>query len=148
MRLPDAFVSLADRATQLVYRLTAGWLGEKQLSYSMLLLHTIGRKTGRRRTHTLLYISDGEDLIVCASNNGQPHHPAWYWNLKSEPHASVQAGRRHYSVVAQLATGEHYERLWQHLLAVRPQYADYRTRTTRAFPIVILRPVHELRTDR
>lgn len=140
MRLPDAFVLFADRATRLVYALTAGWLGERQLSYRMLLLHTTGRKTGRTRTHTLLYVNDGAAMVVCASNNGQPRHPAWYWNLQGNPHARVQAGRRRYEVVAQLASGEQYERLWQLLLAVRPQYAEYRTRTTREFPIVILQP--------
>lgn len=80
-------------------------------------------------------------MVVCASNNGLPRHPGWYWNLQADPRARVQAGRRHYAVVAQMAAGEQYERLWQKLLAVRPQYAEYRTRTTRAFPIVILRPV-------
>ncbi len=143
MRLPDTFVTFVDRATQLVYRLTDGRLGGKQLKYSMLLLHTIGRKTGQTRTHTLLYVRDGEDMVVCASNNGQPQHPAWYWNLRANPRAKVQAGRKRYEVIAEIASGEQYKRLWQKLLAVRPQYAEYRTRTTREFPIVILKPVGE-----
>jgi deazaflavin-dependent oxidoreductase (nitroreductase family) len=125
----------------MVYRLTAGRLGERQLGYSMLLLHTTGRKTGRMRTHTLLYVCDGTDMIVCASNNGQSRHPGWYWNLRADPQARVQAGRRQYHVVAEMASGEQYKRLWQKLLAVRPHYAAYRTRTAREFPLIILRPV-------
>jgi len=142
MRLPDTLVTLVDYVTQLVYRLTDGRLGEKQLKYSMLLLHTVGRKTGQTRTHTLLYVYDGEDIIICASNNGQSRNPAWYLNLKANPRAQVQAGRRRYEMVAEIASGEQYERLWQKLLAVRPQYAEYRTRTTREFPIVILKSVN------
>jgi deazaflavin-dependent oxidoreductase (nitroreductase family) len=141
MLLPDALVTFIDRVTQRIYRLTDGRLGGRQLKYSMLLLHTTGRKTGQKRTHTLLYVRDGEDMIICASNNGQPHHPAWYWNLKANPRAQVQAGRQHYEVVAEIATGEQYQRLWQKLVAVRPQYTEYRTRTAREFPIVILKPV-------
>lgn len=143
MRLSIAFIHFVDKATQLVYRMTDGRVGEKQLKYSMLQLHTIGRKSGQTRTHTLLYIWDGTNMIVIASNNGQPHHPAWYWNLKANPRARVQAGRQRYTVHAEMATGDEYERLWQKLLAVRPQYAEYRTRTTRVFPIVILSPVDE-----
>jgi deazaflavin-dependent oxidoreductase (nitroreductase family) len=141
MLLPDALVTFIDRVTQRIYRFTDGRLGGKQLTYSMLLLHTTGRKSGQKRTHTLLYVRDGEDMIVCASNNGQAHHPAWYWNLKANPRAQVQAGRQHYEVIAEIATGEQYQRLWQKLVAVRPQYIEYRTRTTREFPIVILKPV-------
>lgn len=141
MLLPDALVTFIDRVTQRIYRLTDGRLGGRQLKYSMLLLHTTGRKTGQTRTHTLLYVRDGEDMIVCASNNGQSHHPAWYWNLKANPRAQVQAGRQHYEVIAEIAAGEQYQHLWQKLLAVRPQYAEYRTRTTREFPIVVLKPI-------
>ena len=68
--VPNAVMLAADKFTQFLYRATGGRLGEKQLSYSMLLLHAVGRKSGKRRTHTLLYIRDGENLVVCASNNG------------------------------------------------------------------------------
>lgn len=140
MRLPIAFINFADQATQFVYRVTDGRIGGKQLKYSMLVLSTVGRKSGQARTHTLLYVRDGENMVVCASNNGHHQHPGWYWNLKANPQARVQAGRQRYKVIAEMAAGEEYARLWQKLLAVRPQYAEYRTRTTRVFPIVILKP--------
>src|SRR3989442_8189635 len=75
----------ADQITQFLYWATDGRLGEKQLSYSMLLLHAIGRKTGKRRTHALIYFRDGDNLVVCASNNGSPQPPAWYLNLQATP---------------------------------------------------------------
>ena len=131
----------ADRFTQVLYRVSGGWLGEKQLSYSMLLLHTIGRKTGQRRTHTLLYFRDGDNLVVCASNNGSPQLPAWYLNLQAQPRVSIQHGRVQREVMAETIGPEERERLWQKLLQVRPQFADYQKYTTREFPIVILKPL-------
>jgi len=131
----------ADKITQFLYWATDGRLGERQLSYSMLLLHTIGRKTGQKRTHTLLYIRDGENLVVCASNNGSPQPPAWYLNLEANPRVRIQHGRIQREVIAEMASPEERERLWQMLLKVRPQYADYQKITSRVFPIVLLKPL-------
>ncbi len=139
--LPGALVRLAYLLTQLAYRLSGGSVGEKQWRYSMLLLHTVGRKTGKRRTHALLYLRDGERFIVCASNNGEPRHPAWYLNLRANPRAHIQAGRLRQVVVASTADAEERERLWQRLLKVYPSYAEEQQRTTRIFPVVILTPV-------
>lgn len=143
MRLPVVFINFVDVANQWLYHVTGGRIGGQLWKYPMLLLHTIGRKSGQVRTHTLLYVRDGENMVICASNNGQPQYPGWYWNLKAHPKARVQAGRQHYEVIAFMASDDEYNRLWQKLLAVRPQYAEYRTRTTRAFPIVILQPVRK-----
>src|SRR5262245_11724798 len=126
MKLPISFINFVDKATQWVYHVTGGWLGGKQLKHSILLLQTTGRKTGKQRTHTLLYVRDGENIVIIASNNGQPHHPAWYWNLKANPRAHMQTGRWHYEVVAEEVSGEEHARLWQKFLANRPQYVEYR----------------------
>lgn len=139
--IPDPLVLAADRFTQLLYRFTGGRLGEKQLSYSMLLLHTIGRKSVKIRTHTLLYFRDGENLVVCASNNGSTHPPAWYLNLQAHPRVRVQHGRAEREVIAETAGPEERERLWQKLLKVRPQFADYQQFTSRVFPIIVLKPL-------
>jgi F420H(2)-dependent quinone reductase len=140
LRLLMRLMRLADGGTQLVYRISAGRLGERQLAYSILLLHTIGRKTGRTRTHALLYIRDGGDFVVCASNFGSSHHPAWYLNLRSDPTARIQVGQSEYQVSARTAGAEERRRLWPDILAVRPQYADYQAATTRELPLVILTP--------
>ncbi len=141
VRLPNAVVRLADVLTQLAYALSGGRVGGKQAHYTMLLLETIGRKTGKPRTHTLLYVRDGENFVVIASNNGGPHHPAWYHNLLAHPKAQIQAGRAHFEVLAQTAGPAERERLWELLLEAHPQYVEYRKRTTREFPIVVLRPI-------
>jgi deazaflavin-dependent oxidoreductase (nitroreductase family) len=131
---------LADGGTQVAYRISAGRLGERQLVYSILLLHTIGRKTRRTRTHALLYIRDGGDFVICASNFGSSRHPAWYLNLRSHPAARIQVGRAAYEVSARTASAEERRRLWPEILAVRPQYAEYQAATTREIPLVILTP--------
>src|SRR5579864_3969093 len=135
--VPNAVMLAADKITQFLYWTTGGRLGEKQLSYSMLLLHTIGRKTGKRRTHTLLYVRDGENLVICASNNGSTNLPAWYLNLRASPRVRIQHGRVSREVIAETVGQEERERLWQMLLQVRPQYADYQKYTTRVFPVVV-----------
>lgn len=139
--IPDVLVLAADKITQVVYRISGGRLGEKQLHYSMLLLHSIGRKSGQVRTHTLLYIRDGDNLVVCASNNGSPQLPAWYLNLQAHPRVWVQHGRTRREIIAETAGPEERERLWPMFLKVRPQYTDYQKYTSRVFPIVILKPL-------
>jgi len=137
----NAVMLAADKFTQVVYWATNGRLGERQLRYSMLLLHTIGRKSGKRRTHTLLYIKDGDDLVICASNNGSPQPPAWYLNLLATPRVAVQHGRIRREVMAEIVGPQDRERLWQRMLAVRPQYADYQKTTSRMFPLIRLKPL-------
>lgn len=141
MKFPVAFINFIDRANQWLYRVTGGRVGGQLWRFPMLLLHTIGRKSGQVRTHTLLYVRDGENLVVCASNNGQPQYPGWYWNLKANPEARVQTGRHAYEVNAEMVSGAEYERLWQKFLKVYPPYSGYRARATRELPIVVLRPV-------
>jgi deazaflavin-dependent oxidoreductase (nitroreductase family) len=143
MRLPISFINAVDKANQWVYWVSGGRVGGQLLKYSMLLLQTVGRKSGKVRTHTLLYVRDGDELVVIASNNGQDHHPGWYFNLLANPRAKVQAGTHSYDVEARVVGGEDYERLWQKLLAVRPQYREYLSRTTRHFPIVALKPLSQ-----
>lgn len=139
--VPDALMLTADKVTQFLYWATDGRVGERQLSYSMLLLHTIGRKSGKKRTHTLLYFRDGDNLVVCASNNGSPQLPAWYLNLQETPRVRVQHGRTQREVIAEVAPPEERERLWQMLLKVRPQFADYQKTTSRVFPLILLKPL-------
>ncbi len=70
VHVPDSVMLMADQATQFLYRVTDGRVGGRQFHYSMLVLHAIGRKSGEPRPHALLYFRDGENLVVCASNNG------------------------------------------------------------------------------
>jgi deazaflavin-dependent oxidoreductase (nitroreductase family) len=94
------------------------------------------------RTAPLLYLEDGEGLVVVASVGGTPKHPAWYWNLKANPEARVQIKDRTLRVRAEEARGEEKRRLWARLVEMYPPYEDYQRRTEREIPVVVLRPVN------
>ncbi len=93
-----------------------------------LLITTTGRRSGLPRTQPLLYVTDGDDLVVVGSNWGRPHHPAWSANLLAQPRARVALGGHEFDVHATLATGAERDRLWPLLLRIWPGYAAYAKR--------------------
>ncbi len=125
---------------QFWYRLTGGLLGGSVMGRPILLLTTTGRKTGTRRTTPLLYLEDGENLVVIASNGGHQRHPAWWLNLEQNPQAEVQMRSAKKHVRAEEATGEERERLWRATVETYSGYEGYQKSTDRRIPIVILRP--------
>jgi deazaflavin-dependent oxidoreductase (nitroreductase family) len=106
----------------------------------VLLLETIGRKSGKKRTTPLLYLPDGRNTVIVASKGGAAKHPAWWLNLRANPETAVQVGPRTLEMRAEETTGEDRERLWRRLVAMYPGYADYQRRTDREIPVVRLRP--------
>lgn len=125
-----------------VYRATNGRLSSRLAGQPMLLLTTKGRHTGRRRVVPLLYVPDGEDMIVIGSNWGGRRNPDWYWNVRADPHARVQAGRRKTKVTAHIVTPEERPRVWSLVVAQYDRYENYKARTKgiREIPLVVLRP--------
>ena len=124
-----------------VYRATGGKLFGRMGKSPILLLNTVGRKTGRKRTSPLLYVMDGEDFVIIASKGGAPTHPAWYLNLKANPDATVEVGDREVRVRAEEVDSEEKVRLWQKMIEMYPTYDDYQTKTKREIPLLVLRPV-------
>lgn len=123
-----------------VYRATGGRLGGRMGKSPILLLNTVGRKTGKKRTTPLLYVMDGEDYAIVASAGGAPKHPAWFLNLEANPEASVEVGGRKVNVRAEVASPEEKPRLWAKLTEMYPTYDDYQRKTDREIPVVILHP--------
>jgi deazaflavin-dependent oxidoreductase (nitroreductase family) len=134
---------VATKLHMFVYRVTGGRLGGRMVGAPVLLLTTTGRKTGKQRTSPLLYLEDGENLVIVASNGGAPRHPTWWLNLRADPEASVEIGNRKLRVRAEEASPEEKERLWTRLVAMYGPYESYRRRTDRDIPVVILRPAEE-----
>ena len=124
---------------RLLYRASGGKLGKTFLGTPILLLTTTGRRTGRPRTWPLTYLPEGENLIVVASNGGQPNHPAWYLNLRANPRVSVQLGERNYTMIAQTVKEDERARLWSRVIEEYPAYAEYQKKTDRQIPVVVLR---------
>ena len=123
-----------------LYRLSGGKLGGKMFNSPVLLLNTIGRKTGQPRTTPLLYLKDGDNVILVASDGGAPKHPVWWLNLQAKPDAEVEIGRDKLRVTAREANAEERSRLWPLLVDMYGGYADYQKKTTREIPVIILQP--------
>jgi len=104
----------------------------------VLLLTTIGRKSGRSRTQPLTYTQSGDGYAVIASKGGAPQHPLWYLNLRANPLAEVTVGRKMRKVRARDAQGEERERLWRALADLYPGYDRYAEKTSRQIPVVVL----------
>jgi len=120
------------------YRLTGGWVGGNVMGADILLLPTIGRKSGRQYTTPLLYLRDGDELVIIASNNGSDRDPDWWRNLMKQPRAEAQVMGSRRDVVASQASGEERDRLWDKIARRYPVYRQYERRTTREIPVVVL----------
>jgi F420H(2)-dependent quinone reductase len=121
-----------------LYRLTGGRVGGRVRGVDIVLLEHVGRKSGKRRTSPLLYIRDGENLVIVASKGGAAKHPAWWINLRANPETTVQVGGERRRVRAREAEGEERERLWTRVVEVWPDYENYQRRTERRIPVVVL----------
>ena len=122
-----------------IYRLSGGRLMARFPSGApVCLLATQGRKSGQRRTVPLLYLADGDDLVVVASQGGAPQHPGWYFNLVADPVAEVQIGRRRFPVTARTVSEAEKAAVWPRLVAIYPPYEAYQRRTTRSIPVMRL----------
>lgn len=123
----------------LVYRATGGLVGHRiPFAPPMLLLDHVGAKSGVKRTSPLVYVADGDDVVVVASKGGNPRHPAWYHNLRANPDAYVQIGSERRPVRARVATAEERARLWPRAVETYGGYDGYQERTEREIPLVIL----------
>lgn len=133
-------LALITHVHRFLYRATGGALGARLGGSDMLLLRHVGRKSGRERVTPLLYVADGERLLLVASNAGDERHPQWWLNLLARPEAEVQLRRTRRRVRARAARPEEREALWPKLVAAYRPYEDYRHSTRREIPIVILEP--------
>jgi deazaflavin-dependent oxidoreductase (nitroreductase family) len=124
-----------------LFRLSGGRLGSKMGKQSVLLLHTLGRKSGKPYTTPLAYFRDGQDYLVVASNWGKNKNPDWFQNLMRQPRTTIQVKNQTLPVEAHQVEGEEYERLWELVGSQNQQYLQYQEQTPRQIPIVILTPI-------
>ena len=123
-----------------LYRASAGRIGSRVQGMPVLLLTTTGRRSGKPRTTPLLYVREGDTIVVVASNGGSDSSPAWWLNLRSDPHVEVEIGRARTRVTARKASPEERVRLWAEFTSGFPGYAKYATKTAREIPVVMLEP--------
>ena len=124
-----------------VYRATGGVVGHRfPGTPPMLLLDHVGARSGTKRTTPLVYVEDGDDVVLVASKGGHPRHPAWFHNLRANPNAAVQIGSERRAVTARVATAAERARLWPMAVDTYGGYAGYQERTDREIPLVVLEP--------
>jgi deazaflavin-dependent oxidoreductase (nitroreductase family) len=121
-----------------IYRASGGRLLGRVMGMPVLLLDTVGRKSGQRRTNALTWFPKGSDFVVIASVLGEPRDPGWWLNLSASPETTVQVGRERIAVRAREAEGGEREQIWSAVVAQVPEYDEYRARTARRIPVVVL----------
>ena len=124
-----------------LYKISGGKIGGRLSGLGVLLLTTIGRKTGQKRTTPLGYFEDHDSYVIIASNAGFDTHPAWFHNLKSQPYVTIQIKDKQLEVNAEIAEPFKREQLWARLIELAPFYDNYVKKTSREIPVVILHPV-------
>ena len=121
--------------------LTRGRLLFTPRSLPTLFLTSTGRSSGKRRTSPLPYVSEGEDLVVVATNWGRTHHPDWSANLLASSEAEVSVGGETRSVRSRLASPDEFAALWPRFVAVWEHYDAYLERSGRQPRMFVLEPV-------
>lgn len=124
-----------------LYRVSGGRIGGRMGRAPVLLLHHVGRKSGKARVTPVLFLADGERLVVVGSKGGSAKHPAWFTNLMANPVTTVEVASRSVRVRARRAEEDERAGYWPRLLQIYPSFAVYQDRTERELPVVVLEPV-------
>src|SRR5262249_49269326 len=122
-----------------LYRLTNGRVGGTFGGAPILLLTTTGRKSGKRWTTPLIYLTDGDEYVVVAGGRGVVR-PAWYYNLRDDPDVSIRVRHEVLEVRAGTVGPERRAELWARLIAIFPAYEDHQRTAEREFPVVAFAP--------
>ena len=104
----------------------------------IILLTTLGAKSGKLRKTPLMRVEHNGEYAVVASKGGAPTHPVWYHNLVANPHVELQDGAERHDYQAREVQGEERDTWWARALEVWPAYADYQTKTDRQIPVFVL----------
>lgn len=125
-----------------VYRASGGRLWNKFLGAPVAILTTTGHKSGETRRTPLLYLEQGESVVIAASKGGMSKPPLWMFNLQKTPACEIQIGSRNRLMSARIATDEEEKALWPQLTAIYADFSEYRARTegVRHIPLFVLEP--------
>jgi F420H(2)-dependent quinone reductase len=135
-------LNVANKVDPYLMRASRGLLKVPSGTPTVLLSHT-GAKSGKERTTPLVYFTDGDNVVLIASQTGKPKHPAWFHNLRANPEVELWSGGRGGTYLAREAEGEERERLWRLANQLYPGYDDYQRRADvagRRIPVVVCEP--------
>jgi deazaflavin-dependent oxidoreductase (nitroreductase family) len=140
MSMPAGLLRAAGKLNVPVYRITRGRVMGKIGRAPVLLLTSIGRRSGQPRTAPVLFLADGERVVVIGSNAGNSKAPAWSHNLRANPDAEVQIKGERRLVRARVAEGEERAELWRKMNEQYAGFEDYDERTSRDIAVFVLDP--------
>ena len=120
------------------FRANAGKVGGPFAGRTLLLLHTVGAKSGQERINPVACVSDGDRLVIIASKGGAPTNPDWYHNILAHPLVTVEIGTEKFQAQAAAAPEPERTRLFNKMAEVAPGFAAYQQKTTRVIPVIIL----------
>lgn len=140
MAIPPGALRLGGKLNVPLYRATRGRLFGRIGRAPVLLLTTTGRRSGKERTAPVLYLAEGEQLVVIGSNAGNERAPAWMLNLKANPEAEVQVRGRNRKVRARFAVGDERDQLWRRMNEQYGGFDEYAGRTGRHIELAVLEP--------
>jgi F420H(2)-dependent quinone reductase len=123
-----------------MYQRSGGKRGGEFRGFKVLLLTTIGRKSGKKRTTPLGWFEHPEGYVIVASNAGKPENPNWFYNLKENPQVTIQVMDKVMPSTAEILSGDARTQAWNNVIATAPMYGNYRNGTTREIPVILIRP--------
>jgi len=132
-----------DRNKQIIaeFRANGGKVGGFFEGKSLLLLHSKGAKSGEARINPVACVRDGEKLVVIASKGGAPTNPDWYYNVVSDPTVTVEVGTDKFQARAEVAREPERTRLYDKMAEMMPGFNEYRQKTKRVIPVLVLTPI-------
>ncbi len=120
------------------FRANYGKVGGPFAGRTLLLLHTVGAKSGQERVNPVAYVTDGDRLVIIASKGGAPTNPDWYYNILAHPLVTVEAGTEKFQARAAVASEPERTRLYDKMVEMMPGFDEYRRKTTRVIPVITL----------
>jgi deazaflavin-dependent oxidoreductase (nitroreductase family) len=124
------------------YMASGGTRGTELKGRSVILLTTVGAKTGKIRKTPLMRVEHGGQYAVVASLGGAPKNPVWYYNVKANPRVELQDGTAVGDYEAHEVFGDEKAAWWERAVAAWPDYAEYQSKTDRQIPVFVLTRVH------
>lgn len=124
-----------------LYEATNGEMGATLRGMPVIVLTSVGAKTGRLRKTALMRVEHDGLYAVVASLGGAPRNPVWYYNLKKNPHVELQDGATKRDYTARELTGDAKKTWWRRAVEAYPDYAKYQEKTTRQIPVFVLEPI-------
>jgi len=138
MRLVNPLLKLFVKGHVWLYQSTDGRRGSTMQGRKILLLTTVGNKSGQPRTVPVVPFFEGNETYVIASMGGAPEHPAWYKNLLANPDVGVQVGAEKWRARAVAVEGPERDRLYKNISEQMPNFGEYQKKTSRVIPVVKL----------